>query len=89
MALGLFLNRSNAFAEFRFLFFEEFTFANAALKMSKNDYNQSLLAQSKKPQSAVDKIPIIARAAVSDRAKKTLNLVWLLNSVRLNHVFEC
>ncbi|KAL8693152.1 MAG: hypothetical protein Q9218_001972 [Villophora microphyllina] len=43
--------------------------------MSKDDFSQSLLASGSKPQSAVDKIPIIARYAVSDRAKETLNLV--------------
>ena len=43
--------------------------------MSKSDFSQSLLASSGKPQTAVDKIPIIARGAVSDRAKETLNLV--------------
>lgn len=41
--------------------------------MSKND--ELVLASSDKPQTAVDKIPIIARFAVSDRAKQTLNLV--------------
>ena len=41
--------------------------------MSKGDYMQSLLADGKKPQTAAEKIPIIARGAVSDRAKETLN----------------
>ena len=41
--------------------------------MSKNDH--ILLADSKKHQTAVEKIPIIARGAVSDRAKETLNEV--------------
>ncbi|KAI4151102.1 MAG: hypothetical protein L6R39_002113 [Caloplaca ligustica] len=41
--------------------------------MSKND--ELVLASSGKPQNAVDKIPVIARFAVSDRAKQTLNLV--------------
>lgn len=43
--------------------------------MSKSDYNQSLLASSKKPLTAADKIPIIARGAVSERATDTLNVV--------------
>ena len=43
--------------------------------MSKNDFSLDLLANSSKPQSAADKIPIIARHAVSDRAEQTLNLV--------------
>ena len=41
--------------------------------MSKGDYMQSLLADGKKPQTAAEKIPTIARGAVSDRAKETLN----------------
>ena len=43
--------------------------------MSKSDFSQNLLASSSHPQSASEKIPIIARFAVSDRAKKTLDLV--------------
>lgn len=43
--------------------------------MSKSDSSQNLLASSRKPQTAAEKIPIIARGAVSDRAKETLNLV--------------
>ena len=43
--------------------------------MSKSKFSQNLLASSSKPQSAADKIPIIAQSAVSDRAKQTLNLV--------------
>ena len=43
--------------------------------MSKNGYMQNLLADGKKPQTATEKIPILARGAVSDRAKQTLNLV--------------
>lgn len=43
--------------------------------MSKSDFSQDLLASSGKPQTAAEKIPIIARGAVSDRAKETLNLV--------------
>ncbi|KAA6411801.1 MAG: Acyl- dehydrogenase [Lasallia pustulata] len=43
--------------------------------MSKSDFSQNLLASSSKPQSAADKIPIIARHAVSERAKQTLNLI--------------
>jgi hypothetical protein len=43
--------------------------------MSKSDFSQSLLADSAKPQTAADRIPIIARGAVSDRAKEALNLV--------------
>lgn len=43
--------------------------------MSKSDFEQSLLTSSGKPQTAAEKIPIIARAAVSDRATETLNLV--------------
>lgn len=45
--------------------------------MSKSDFSQDLLASSGKPQTAAEKIPIIARGAVSDRAKETLNLVLL------------
>ena len=41
--------------------------------MSKGEYMQSLLADGKKPQTAAEKIPIIARGAVSDRAKETLD----------------
>lgn len=44
--------------------------------MSKTDFSQNLLASGTKPQMAADKIPIIARSAVSDRAKETLNLVF-------------
>ena len=43
--------------------------------MSKSDFSQNLLASSGKPQTAADKIPIIARGAVSERAIKALNLV--------------
>ncbi|MCJ1303573.1 hypothetical protein MMC08_006383 [Hypocenomyce scalaris] len=43
--------------------------------MSKSDLSTNLLASSSKPQTAAEKIPIIARYAVSDRAKQTLNLV--------------
>lgn len=43
--------------------------------MSKDGYMQNLLADGKKPQSASDKIPILARGAVSDRARETLDLV--------------
>lgn len=48
--------------------------------MSKSDFSQNLLASSSssssnKPQTAADKIPVIARFAVSERAKETLNLV--------------
>ncbi|KAL8878594.1 MAG: hypothetical protein Q9198_003629, partial [Flavoplaca austrocitrina] len=43
--------------------------------MSKSDFSQSLLASNSKPPTAADQIPIIARFAVSDRAKQTLNLV--------------
>lgn len=43
--------------------------------MSKDGYMQNLLADGKKPQTAAEKIPILARGAVSDRAKETLNLV--------------
>ncbi|MCJ1457231.1 hypothetical protein MMC28_007598 [Mycoblastus sanguinarius] len=43
--------------------------------MSKSDFSQNLLASSGKPQSAAEKIPIIARGAVGERAKETLNLV--------------
>lgn len=46
--------------------------------MSKSDFSQNLLASSTKPQSAVDKIPIIARGAVSDRAKEALNIVSII-----------
>lgn len=37
-----------------------------------------LVGSTKKPQSAVDRIPIIAQHAVSERAKETLNLVILI-----------
>ena len=43
--------------------------------MSKSDFSQNLLANSKTSRTASEKIPIIARWAVSDRAKKTLDLV--------------
>ena len=43
--------------------------------MSKESFSQDLLANNSNPQSASAKIPIIARHAVSDRAKKTLDLV--------------
>ena len=43
--------------------------------MSEDGYMQHLLADGKKPQTAAEKIPILARGAVSDRAKETLNLV--------------
>ena len=43
--------------------------------MSKSDFSQNLLASSGKPQTAAEKIPIIARGAVSERAIKALNLV--------------
>lgn len=43
--------------------------------MSKSDFSQNLLAGSGKPQTAAEKIPIIARGAVSERAVKALNLV--------------
>ncbi|MCJ1429311.1 hypothetical protein MMC29_007224 [Sticta canariensis] len=43
--------------------------------MSKSNFSQNLLASSRKPKSAYEKIPIIARHAVSDRAQETLNLV--------------
>ena len=43
--------------------------------MSKSDFSQNLLASSGKPQTAAEKIPIIARGAVSERALKALNLV--------------
>lgn len=51
--------------------------------MSKSDFSQNLLASSGKPQTAADKIPIIARGAVSDRAKETINLVFALNGTRM------
>ena len=47
----------------------------ARVNMSKDGYMQNLLADGKKPQTAAEKIPILARGAVSDRAKETLNLV--------------
>ena len=43
--------------------------------MSKSDFSQNLFASSGKPQTAAEKIPIIARGAVSERAVKALNLV--------------
>ncbi|MCJ1275621.1 hypothetical protein MMC21_003424 [Puttea exsequens] len=45
------------------------------MSQSKDDFNQRLLASTPKPQTAAEKIPIIARGAVSDRAKQTLNIV--------------
>ena len=45
---------------------------------TKDDFSQNLLASTLTPQSAAEKIPIIARGAVSDRAKETLNLVSTL-----------
>ena len=44
--------------------------------MSKSDFSQNLLASGYKPKTAADKIPILARSAVSDRAKEALNTVW-------------
>ncbi|MCJ1476924.1 hypothetical protein MMC13_005593 [Lambiella insularis] len=43
--------------------------------MSKTDFSQNLLSSSKRPQVASERIPVIARWAVSERAKKTLDLV--------------
>ncbi|MCJ1289992.1 hypothetical protein MMC34_001527 [Xylographa carneopallida] len=43
--------------------------------MSKSQYSQNLLANSKRPQTASERIPVIARWAVGERAKKTLDLV--------------
>ncbi|KAL9611438.1 MAG: hypothetical protein Q9167_003912 [Letrouitia subvulpina] len=43
--------------------------------MSQSDFSQSLLTSSRISKSAADRIPIIARQAVSERAKETLNLV--------------
>lgn len=48
-------------------------------EMSKDDYNQSLLAGTSRGKSAVDRIPILAKGAVSDRARRTLELVRLLD----------
>ena len=57
--------------------------------MSKSDFSQNLLASSGKPQTAADKIPIIARAAVSDRAKETLNLVDVLIALTIPSINTC
>lgn len=43
--------------------------------MSKSELSQNILASSGNPQSAAEKIPVLARGAVSERAKETLNLV--------------
>ncbi|KAL9630515.1 MAG: hypothetical protein Q9164_006374 [Protoblastenia rupestris] len=43
--------------------------------MSKTEFSQNLLVSSTKAQTAADKIPILARSAVSNRAKEALNLV--------------
>ncbi|KAG8532160.1 uncharacterized protein KY384_003800 [Bacidia gigantensis] len=43
--------------------------------MSRTELSQNLLASSAKPQTAADKIPILARGAVGERASKALNLV--------------
>ena len=43
--------------------------------MTKNEFNQDLLVNSKRSQTTFDKVPIIARYAVSERARKTLDLV--------------
>ncbi|KAI4165710.1 MAG: hypothetical protein LQ342_000652 [Letrouitia transgressa] len=43
--------------------------------MSQSDFSQSLLTSSRTSKSAADRIPIVARHAVSERAKETLNLV--------------
>ena len=56
--------------------------------MSKSDFSQNLLASSVKPQTAADKIPVIARGAVSDRAKETLNLVSLFNALAILSMTE-
>ena len=48
--------------------------------MSKPDFSQSLLASSGVDQTAAEKIPIIARGAVSQRAKAILNIVSPFNS---------
>ena len=47
----------------------------SVIAMSKTDFMQALLTDGKKPLTAVEKIPIIAQGAVSNRAKETLNLV--------------
>ena len=57
------------------------TGAHLSFIMSKSDFSQSLLASSSKPQTAAENIPIIARHAVSERARQTLNLVC--TSIRL------
>lgn len=44
---------------------------------SKESFSQNLLASTLKPQNASEKIPILARGAVSGRAQETLNLVNL------------
>jgi len=56
--------------------------------MSKSDFSRNLLASSSKPQTAADKIPIIARGAVSDRAKEALNLVQI-PYIRLKYSNDC
>ena len=52
------------------------------MSQSKENFSQNLLASTPTPSSAAEKIPILARGAVSDRAKQTLNLVsvkWATN----------
>ena len=48
---------------------------SACETMSKNEYSRNLLSAEKGFGKASDKIPILARDAVSDRAKKILNAV--------------
>ncbi|KAL9123677.1 MAG: hypothetical protein Q9217_006916 [Psora testacea] len=43
--------------------------------MSKTEFSQNLLSDGTQPQTAADKIPVLARGAVSDRAKEALNRV--------------
>ena len=57
--------------------------------MSKSDFSQSLLASSGKPQSAAERIPILARGAVSDRAKETLDLVPPFFQLIMSYAQSC
>ena len=61
-----------------------YTFIFTIANMSKQDVMQSMIADSKHQKRASDRIPIIARDAVSDRAKKTLDLVSRKSLVEIN-----
>jgi len=59
------------------LFIRQYEYLEAIMSQSKDNFSQNLLASTSGPQSAAEKIPILARGAVSDRAKQTLSLVHL------------